>query len=311
LDWRNFFSMLKQAYDEWNANNVPRLGAALAYFSVFAIAPLLIIALAIGGMVFGEEAAQENLAENLEDTMGAPMASAIQSMLANARGTGQTTVATLSGVVVLLFAAAGVFRQLRAALNVVFQAPEPPSTGIWQTIREQIFSFSMVLGVGFLLIASLLINVILTSMNVTLERYLPGGPILWQFVDFAVSFAVVTTLFALIYKYVPSVEIAWRDIWPGAALTAALFTLGRILLAWYLGRASTTSSYGAAASLVVILLWVYYASQILLYGAAFTRVYAERVGTGVKSVDQSTPKLSERETVASSPIPSPRPIGKT
>lgn len=274
----SFFSLFKKAFDEWNANNVPRFGAALAYYSIFAIAPLLIIALVIGGLIFGESAARSGLQGELSGTLGAPVAKAMQEMLKSSNeNPGQGVTATIFGFLVLLVGAGGVFAQLRDALDVIFKTPPEPSTGIWQTLRNQFLSIAMVLGSGFLLLVSLIISTVLSSLGKWLGESLPGGATLWQCVNMAVSFAVVSGLFALIYRFVPNTRVNWRSVWIGAIVTAALFTFGKFVLGWYLGRASTTSSYGAAASLVVILIWVYYASQIMLYGAAFAYVHAREI----------------------------------
>jgi membrane protein len=284
---RNFLTLFKKAYDEWNAHSVPRFGAALAYYSIFAIAPLLIIALAVGGLIFGESAARSGLQGELSDTLGTPVAKAMQDILKSSNeNPGDGITATIFGFIVLLIGAGGVFAQLRDALDVIFEAPPEPSTGIWHTLRTQFFSVAMVLGSGFLLLVSLIINTVLSALGKLMSDSLPGSTYLWQVVNNVVSFAVVAGLFALIYRYVPNIRMKWRSVWVGAIVTAALFTLGKFVLGWYLGRAGTTSSYGAAASLVVILIWVYYASQIMLYGAAFTRVHAEQL-RGVKAPEKT------------------------
>jgi len=291
----NFFSLFKKAYDEWNANNVPRFGAALAYYSIFAIAPLLIIALAIGGLIFGEEAAHRGLQNELSGTLGAPVAKAMEEVLKSSNDhPGQGITATIFGFVVLLVGAGGVFSQLRDALNVIFKVPPEPSTGIWHTLRTQFFSVAMVLGSGFLLLVSLIISTVISAVGKWLGESLPGGAALWQVVNTAVSFFVVAGLFALIYRYVPNVRLNWRSVWIGAIVTALLFTFGKLALGWYLGRAGTTSSYGAAASLVVILIWVYYASQILLYGAAFTYVHAQQSRPSEDNARRAQPPAVDR-----------------
>ena len=288
---KKFFGLFVHAFNEWNASNAQRFGAAIAYFSIFAIAPLLIIALALGGMMFGEEAATKSMQDELETTLGEPVAKATQQVLASSKEEeGRSITATLIGFAVLIFGAAGVFYQLQEALNTMFKVPPKPDRTFWETVRTMFFSVTMVLGSGFLLLVSLVINAGLTAMSHLANAYLPGGEALWKVVDFAVSFIVVTGLFGLIYKLVPNVRMAWRDVWTGAALTSLLFTLGKFVLGWYLGRPGTTSTFGAAGSLVVILIWVYYSSQILLYGACFTHVYAERIGSGVEPEDDTAVK---------------------
>jgi membrane protein len=296
---RNTLTLFKNAYGEWSEHNVPRFGAALAYYSVFAIAPLLIIAIAVGGLIFGESAARSALKGELSETLGAPVAKAMQDILKSSNeNPGEGVTATIFGFIVLLVGAGGVFAQLRDALDVIFEAPPEPNTGIWQTLRTQFFSVVMVLGSGFLLLVSLIINTVLSALGKWMSDSLPGSTQLWQVVNNVVSFAVVAGLFALIYRYVPNIRMNWRSVWIGAIVTALLFTLGKFVLGWYLSRAGTTSSYGAAASLVVILIWVYYASQIMLYGAAFTRVHAEQ------NRDVETPKKPVETSAADRrPIP--------
>jgi membrane protein len=296
LRLRIAWDLVKQAVDDWIAAKCPTLGAALAYYSVFSIAPLLILVIAAASVFFGEQAAEKNIAHEIEGTLGGPVARAIQSILANnAEGT-RATGATVIGLVLLLVGAAGVFGQLHDSLNTIFGVEPKPSQGIGGWFRDRFMSLTMVMGTGFLLLVSLIINTVLSAMNSALTRSWLGDAVLWQTVNLAASFAIITVLFAFIYKFIPDVQLAWRDMWVGAMLTSALFVLGKYVLGWYLGQASTTSAYGAAGSLVVILLWVYYASQILLFGAAFTRVYANRLGSNVKPSSNAVlvnPRMSD------------------
>jgi membrane protein len=274
---RDSWALLRQAFTEWNSDNVPRLGAALAYYSVFSLPPFLILVIAIASFVFGQKAAQMGIMDEIENTVGAPVARAIGDVLANNSEPLQSGAATIIGVAILFVAAAAVFGQLQDALNTIWRVQRKSSEGFWGLVRDRFFSLTMVMGCAFLFLVSLVISTILSAMNGwMLNRSLPGGALLWQGVNLVVSFGINTLLFALIFRIVPDAEIEWRDVWLGAALTAILFNLGKFLLGWYLGQASTTSAYGVAGSLVVILLWVYYASQVLLFGAAFTRVCAMR-----------------------------------
>jgi membrane protein len=288
-----FYLLLKDTFHKWNEDKVPRLGAALAYYSVFSIAPLLIIVIGVAGLIFGEDAAREDVVSEIEGTVGKPVAVAIQQMLANSSGTGQSTGATIIGIVTLLFGAAGVFGQLQDALNTVWKVEPKPGRGIWGIVRDRFVPLTMVLGTGFLLLVSLVISAGLSALNTSLSHSLPGGAAWWQIVNLIVSFGVIVFLFALIYKYLPDAQIAWHDVWIGAILAALLITIGKFLLGWYLGQASTTSAFGAAGSLVVILLWVYYASQILLFGAEFTRAYASQFGSGLKPTANAVLVTSE------------------
>lgn len=274
--------LVKRAAMEWSEINASRFGAALAYYSVFAIAPSLLIVISVAGLLLGKEAAEKKVVREIEGTTGPAVAKAIQQMLADNAGTHQNTIAVLTGLVVVLVGAVGVFRELQDALNAIWKvAPKPEST--WRDLlRDRLISLTMVLGTAFLLLVSLVIHAVLSGMSTMLRDHLAGGEELWQAINAAVSFSVASVLFGLIFKFVPDARISLRDVWIGAILTAALFTLGKFLLGWYLGRASTTSAYGAAASAVVVLLWVYYASQILLFGAAFTRAYTLWLGAGAE-----------------------------
>jgi membrane protein len=288
-----FYSLFVDAFNEWSLDKAPRLGAALAYYSAFSVAPLVIIAIGVASMIFGEEAAQKGIVHEIEGTVGEPVAKAIEQMLVNNRDTGRSVVATIIGIATLLFGATGVFGQLQDAMNTVWKVKPKPGMGIWGFIHDRFFSLTMVFGTGFLLLISLIVSAFLAALANSWGDSLPGGAVLWQWVQTFVSFAIITLLFAAIFKYVPDVKVQWRDVWLGALLTAIFFTLGKMLLGWYLGRASTTSEFGAAGSLVVILLWVYYTSQILLYGAEFTRVYAGYIGDEVKPAPNAVPMTQD------------------
>jgi membrane protein len=281
--------LLKDTFHEWNEDKAPRLGAALAYYSVFSIGPLLVIAIAVAGLIFGREAAQGEVVDEIKGTVGEPVARALQQMLANASDPGWGTAAALLGIITLLFGASGVFGQLQDALNTIWKVEPKPGRGIWGIVQDRFLSLTMVLGTGFLLLVSLVITAALSALNTSLSSSLPGGAYLWQPINLIVSYGVVTLLFAMIYRFLPDAQVAWRDVWIGAGITAVLFTVGKFLLGWYLGQGSVTSAYGAAGSLVVILLWVYYSSQILLFGAEFTRVYAEQYGSGVQPTPNAVP----------------------
>jgi membrane protein len=279
---RDLFDLVKDTYNVWSEAKAPRLGAALAYYSVFSIAPLLILVLAVAGWVFGKEAAERRLAEQIQSLVGPEIAQAVQKLVENAADPGAGWVAAAVSLVTLLLGAMGAFVQLQDALNTIWGVAPKPGRTLRATIKDRILSFAMVLTIGFLLLVSLAISAALSFLDHFLTpSALPGGATLWQGVNAVVSFAFVTLLFAMIYKVLPDVRVAWRDVWLGAAVTALLFSLGKYLLALYLGRRSVTSAFGAAGSLVLILLWVYYSSQVLLLGAAFTRAFARKYGTPV------------------------------
>jgi membrane protein len=273
------FSMLKQAFSDWNEDNAPRMGAALAYYTIFSIAPLLLIAIGIAGLVFGAEAAQGRIVEQLDGLVGRSGAEAVQTMLQNAHKPESGLVATVIGAITLLLGASGVFTELRAALNAVWNVPAPRKGGIMKALKDRFASFAMILVVGFLLLVSLLLSAGLSAFGKYVGGFMPGTVVLLQVLNVVVSLAVITALFAMIYKLLPDTRIEWRDVWVGAAITSALFVVGKFAIGLYLGRSSVASTYGAAGSVVVLLVWVYYAAQILFFGAELSHVYAVRHGS--------------------------------
>lgn len=286
---RTFFDLLKQTFTAWNADKAPRLAAALAYYTVFSLAPFLIVVIAVAGLVFGQDAVRGQLDNQIEGLVGAQGADIIQELLQNAQRPADNIIATVIGLVTLLLGAGGVFGQLQDALNTVWNVQPRPMT-FWQTLKARFFSFAMVLGVGFLLLVSLVITTVLSAFNQVMAGWLPGLDALWQIVNFAVSFGIITVLFALIYKLLPDTDVRWRDVWVGAAFTSLLFGIGRFVLGLYLGGGAVASPYGAAGSLVVVLLWIFYSAQILLFGAEFTQVYAHRHGSRSDGTGGSTPR---------------------
>jgi len=270
MRFRTVLDLFKRAIQRFIAMDTLTMGAALAYYTVFSIAPLVLIAVSIAGMFFGEQAAEGELAAELESAAGPTVANAIQEMVKNAGNTGGSTAASVIGVVILLFGASGVFVQLQSSLNAIWKVEPRKTTGVWAFVSDRLHTFALVLGIGFLLLVSLVINTALSAMS----KYIaPGQTLLAQILNQVVSFGFITLLFALIFKVLPDRKIGWDDVWIGAAFTSLLFTVGKYLLGVYLARGSVTSAFGAAGSLVVILLWVYYASQLVLFGAQFTQVY--------------------------------------
>ncbi|PZA08861.1 MULTISPECIES: YihY/virulence factor BrkB family protein [unclassified Meiothermus] len=271
------WSLLRQTLQDWRSDNIPSQAAALAYFAVFSLAPLLVIVLAVLGLVYDQGEARRYLLEELRKLLGAEGADLISNMLeaANKRGTG--VVATAVGLMTLFVGATGVFLHLQQALNLIWKV-KPKPLSFWQQIRLRLISFGMILAVGFLLLVSLVANALLSAIGNSVTGVLGTGW-LWRGLDFVVSLGIITLLFALIYKFLPDTFIAWRDVWIGALVTALLFDLGRFAIGFYLGNSVTASVYGAAGSLVVLLLWIYYSAQIVLLGAEFTQVYAHRRGS--------------------------------
>lgn len=275
-----WWEVVKDAGKQWLADKAPRLGAALAYYTIFSIAPLLVIAIAVAGFVLGKEAAQGQITGQIEHLVGKQGGEAVQSMIESASKPGKGVVGTVLGIVMLLFGAAGLFGQLQDALNTIWEVKPKEGRGIWGIVRDRFLSLSMVLGVAFLLLVSLLVSSVLSAV-VGLMGDTEAG-VIGQVVTIALDLVVITVLFALIFKYLPDAKIAWRDVWFGAAATAALFTLGKFLIGLYLGQAGVGSAYGAAGSLAVLLVWLYYASQIFLFGAELTKAYANRLGSRIK-----------------------------
>lgn len=261
----------------WSGDNVPRLGASLAYYTLFSIAPVLIIAIAIAGFVFGEEAVRGEIAMQLTGVVGKDGAAVVQDLVENASRPGRGVIALTVGSVTFLLAATGVFLEMQYALNTIFRVKQKASGHIGAFVKARLRSFGLVMSIGFVLLVSLAVSAMLSSLTKLFGEGAAGTAMLWQVVNVAVSLSVITLLFAVIYRFLPDVKLAWRDVWVGSLMTALLFTIGKQLLGLYLGRSSTTSSYGAAGSVIIVLLWVYYSSQIILFGAELTRVYTERV----------------------------------
>jgi membrane protein len=278
--------VLKTAGSDWVEDKASQLGAALAFYSILSLAPLLLIAVAIAALVFGESTAKGELMEQLTGMIGEQGAGAISTMLDHAQKPGSGIVATVFGLATLLFGASGVFAQLQNAMNTIWEVPPKENAGIWDTIRSRFLSFAMVLGTGFLLLVSLVLSAVISGIGSYLGDRFPAFEPISQLSNAVVSFLVVTLLFAMIFKLLPDTDIAWRDVWVGALLTAVLFTIGKFFIGLYLGKAAVGSAYGAAGSLVVLLIWIYYSAQILFFGAELTQVYAKRYGSLSKKSPQ-------------------------
>ena len=273
--------LLKETFTAWSEDKVLRLSAALAYYAIFSIAPLLVIALAIAGLVFGHDAVRGQLEDQLRDAMGRDAAASIQAMIKSASRPADSIGATLLGFVILLVGASGVFAQLKDALNTIWGVRAENSGGLLRFLRERLLSFGMVLVIGFLLLASLGLTTALAAAGKYVGGVLPVHPFILALLGFLISLALVTVLFALIFKVLPDVSVQWRNVWIGAFATALLFEMGKFLLAFYLGRESTASTYGAANALILVLLWIYYTSVILFTGAEFTRAQARATRTRI------------------------------
>jgi membrane protein len=280
------WELVKSTASEWVADNCMRLGASLAFYTMLSIAPLLVIVTAIAGFVFGPDAARGGLVHELTELVGPEAAQALQTMLAHAYQPTAGVIATVIGVTILVLGAVGVFVELQDALNFIWGAQSQAPSGLWGFIRTRLLSFLMILVIGFLLLASLVVSTALTALG----NYLGGHDptLLFQVINQAVSLGVTALLFALIFKFLPDVHVAWRDVWIGALLTAGLFTLGKYLIGLYLGSTGVASTYGAVGSLAVLLIWVYYSGQILYFGAEFTQVYANCHGSHCRTKEAET-----------------------
>lgn len=269
---RSIWIIFRTTISAWINDKASRMGAALAFYSIFSLAPLMLFAIALGNLVFAQDQAQAAIVNEIRDTMGDLPADAIQSIVVNNAGLNRGVWAGITGVITLVVGAMGVFSELQDALNTIWQVQGPVSESWFQTIRRKIGGFTIVLGTGFILLVSLIASALLTAFSGWLVNTLGGGAVLWQTVNALISFVVIATLFALIFKWLPAVQQRWRDVWIGSLTTTALFTAGKFVLASFLGRGKAMSGFGASASVVLILLWVYYSALILLFGAELTRV---------------------------------------
>jgi membrane protein len=275
------WELLKETIVQWNDDDAMRQAASLALYTLLSITPLLVVAVAVAGAVFGDDAARGQISHEMSSVVGPEAGRAIESLVANARAPSEGIFSTAVGIVVLLFGASGVFGELQSALNRIWEVKPKPGRGVRGFIRDRFFSFAMVMGVAFLLLVSLVVSAGLEAFSEHYGDYLPM-PALWELLNVGISLGTTSVLFALIFKLVPDAKIAWRDVWVGAFVTAALFSFGKVLLGWYIGRSATTSAFGAAGSLVALVVWVYYSAQILFLGAEFTQVYATRLGSHIE-----------------------------
>ncbi len=290
--------MVKAAVNAWLDDYAPSMGAALSYYTLFSLAPLLLIVIAVAGMVFGRDAAQGAVLTQLSGIMGAEGATAVEGMLKVAREPAKGVLATVVGVVALLIGATAIFAELQSALDRIWRVPAPKhESGIWFLLRTRLLSFGLVLGLGFLLMVSLVVSAALAAMGQWLGSWIQGWDVLLEIVNFAVALFIFTLLFGMIYKIMPRARISWRDVWTGAAVTALLFAAGKILVGLYLGKSALASGFGAAGSLVVLVAWVYYSAQIFLLGAEYTWVFANRHGSRAGSGVAEAPTLPLRPEV--------------
>ncbi|KAF0160011.1 MAG: membrane protein [Syntrophaceae bacterium] len=276
---KNIWILIRAAASSWVDDYAQSMGAALAYYTLFSIAPLLLIVISVAGLIFGVEAARGEIVGQLQGLMGRQGAEAVQGLLESVNKPAESVTALLIGGILLLIGATTVFAELQDALDRIWRAPKRNNGGIWGLLRERVLSLGMIMGIGFLLMVSLVVSAVLAALGKLWGPLFAEWAILANVINFIVSLAFTTTVFAMIYKIMPRVKVNWADVWIGAAVTALLFTLGKFLIGFYIGKSGLTSGFGAAGSLVVMLVWVYYSAQIFLMGAEFTWAYAITFGS--------------------------------
>jgi membrane protein len=281
-------SLIKETATQWSADEAARLAASLALYTMLSIAPLLVIVISVAGLIYGEEAARGQINQQLGTIVGPQAGKAIESLVANASTPRSGILSTIIGIVVGLMGASGVFGELQSALNRIWEVKPKPGRGLKGIIQDRFFSFAMVMGVAFLLLVSLVVSAALAGITGYFQGMIPL-PALWEILNTIIGIVVSGLLFTLIFKLVPDVKIGWRDVWVGGLVTGVAFSLGRIALGWYVGRGATTSPFGAAGSLVALIVWVYYSAQILFMGAEFAQVYASRFGGRIEPSPNAVP----------------------
>ena len=280
MHFASVWALIKSSVSAWIDDYAPSMGAALAYYTVFSLAPLLLIVIAVAGVVFGQDAVRGEIVHQLAGLMGEESAAAVQELLKSASSPKEGLISSIVGVVLLLVGATTVFAELQSALDRIWRVPAArKASGLWNLLRTRFLSFGMVLGLGFMMLVSLVVGAALSALGSWYATVFGGWEVVLYCVNVLVSLAMSTTLFAMIYKFMPRAKIAWSDVWIGAAVTAILFEVGKFLIGVYLGKAGVMSGFGAAGSLVVLIVWVYYSAQIFLLGAEFTWVYARNHGS--------------------------------
>ena len=278
--FKQWWTLVRSAADAWVDDYAPSMGAALSYYTIFSLAPLLLIVISVAGLFFGTEAVRGEIFGQLRGLMGDDAAKAIEAILTTVSKPAESIIATVIGVVVLLIGATAVFGELQDALDRIWRAPlADKSNSLWRILRTRLLSFGMILGIAFLLMVSLVLGAVMAALGKWWGGLFVGWEVLAQIVNLLVGFALTTVVFAMIYKLMPRVKVGWEDVWLGALVTSVLFTVGKLLIGLYIGKSGIASGFGAAGSLVIILVWVYYSAQIFLIGAEFTWVYAHTFGS--------------------------------
>lgn len=295
MQFKQEWDLFSKTFDAWSADYAPSMGAALAFYTMFSIAPLLLIIIAVAGWVFGADAARGEILAELRGLMGRDGAAAVEGLLRSASDPDRSATAAVAGVILLLVGATTVFGELQDALDRIWRAPvKVKPAGFFALFRGRLLSFGMIFGISFLLMVSLVVSAGLSALGKWWGPVFSGWEAVAQLFDFGVSFALITVLFALIYKVMPRVKVAWHDVWMGASVTSLLFTVGKLLIGLYIGKSGVTSVFGAAGSLVVLLLWVYYSAQIFLLGAEYTWVYAHELGSKREAGERPPRKAARR-----------------
>jgi membrane protein len=280
-------SLFKDTFSQWSENHASRMAAALAFYSVSSMAPLLLIVIVVVGQVVGQGTARQQILSQISSSLGPASANLIGGMLTSISRTGSSILATVAGVAGTLLSAIGLFVELQNELNLIWQVKPEGKKGILDQVKRRLLGFAMILGCGFLFLLLLLLSTALSAIQKYLTNYVPNLPVLWHGLSFVIPFIVMTLLFALIFKFLPDARTPWRDVWWGALFTALLMSIGNLLIGLYLGRAGAASAYGVAGSLVLILIWVYYSAQIFFFGAVFTRVLSRRSESRVQAGSSS------------------------
>jgi membrane protein len=273
-------ALVKTTFNDWLDDDALRLGASLAFYTVWSIGPLLLVVISVAGLAFGRAAAQGEVVASLRSLVGDAGAQSIQEAIVHANDSGHTLLANIVGIIALLFAASGVFGELKSSLNIVWDVTAKPGS-FWLTVKQRFLSVTMVLGTGFLLLVSLILSAALSAIGSRVQDRIPGSEAVWHVVHIVFSLGITTIVFTLMFKAIPDAKIGWKDVWLGGFVTAIMFTVGQVLIGLYLGKTSVGSAYGAASSLMIVLLWVFFSSCILFLGAEFTQVYANMYGSKI------------------------------
>jgi len=281
------WTIVRDSFSEWMEDNAPRLAAALAFYTILSVAPLLMIILAVVGFFFDAEVASAKLTSQMGSTFGEAGSEVVETVIENSKNPSGGITATLIGVVTMLFGASGVFGELQGSLNTVWDVKQKSGRGFWGIIRDRFLSFGMVLVVGFVLLVSLVLTTLLAAFGDYLGGLVTGLPLLIQVANFLLSFLMIAALFAMIFKFLPDVKIGWRDVWFGAFVTSMLFMVGKYLIGFYLGKAGFTTPFGAAGSLVAFVVWIYYSALILFFGAEVTQVAMKRFGRLIEPTENA------------------------